>query len=365
MRTKGSISSVLSQDEIEQRQTVHRHALDLAPNNPVPFLVTPYSMWYATEDRLDNMDADLEEQQGRCEQQSKVPDYSIPHLKPGTGLGTIPAAFGCDWRPVSDADPWMEAVITAENPEAVYDLEIPDVSSDGMNPLFFQRLAYFEEHSSLPLECCNIPAPLTAASMIWKYSSFALALLEYPNEVHHLLELVTEYTIRFLRYQMKVLQRLWSFSHMNWYIPVDYGLRVSDDVMAILSPKHYEEFGVPYNSRLAREFDGIVVHSCGDIVHSIPSIFKIDGLRGIDLTLPHNDIQEIRDLVAGRMALMLRCWNQDWEGQSPPSDLVAYIADVLETLGTRGVMLEMQVPSESFAEAATVAGQLRAADWRS
>lgn len=365
MRSLDSDVRCLTEETVREREAIHRGALDLAPNNPVPFLVAPHGMWYATEHRLKDPEVDLREQERRLERQCGVPDYSIPHLKPGTGLGTIPTAFGCRWRLVPDADPWIEPVITGENPKAVYDLKMPDPAAGGLNPLFFQRAAYFEEQSSLPLESCNIPAPLTAASMIWDYSSFALALLEHPKEVHHLLELVTDYTIRTLRCQIGELRRIWSLSHMNWYIPLEYGLRVSDDVMAILSPRQYREFGVRYNNRLSEEFGGIVVHSCGDIVHNIPATLETEGLRGITMTLPHNDILKVKELAAERTALMLRYWNQDWEGRTPPSDLVAYTSDVLNTLGTRGIMLEMQVRSESFAEAVDVAEQLQAENWRS
>lgn len=354
---------LLPPEVMEERQSIHRRALDLERGSPVPLLVAPYSMWYVTEDRLNNVALDLEKQLVLREQQNTVPDHSIPHLKPGTGLGTIPAAFGCEWRPAQDADPWIKPVITSQNPHAVYELEMPDPTSSGHNTLFYQRIAYFEKHSALPMESCNIPAPLTAASMIWEYSSFAMALLDHPKEVHHLLELVTEYTILFLRKQMADMKRLWSLSHLNWYIPLEYGLRVSDDVMAILSPRQYEEFSVPYNSRLAREFGGIVVHSCGNIVHNLPSTMKTEGLRGIELVLPQNDIVKIQELAAGKTALMMRYWNFDWEEHTPPADLVAYTEDVLDTLGTRGIMLEMQAPPQTLEGAVELASRLQAREW--
>jgi hypothetical protein len=351
---------------MEERQQAHRRALDLETNNPVPLLIAPYNMWYATRKRLDDVALDLQEQVAMREQQNLVDDFSIPHLKPGIGLGAIAAAFGCGWRPAEDADAWIKPLITQDNPQDVYQLEMPDPKTSGRNPSFFERVAYFEEHSALPLEACNIPSPLTVASMIWDYSSFAMALLEAPREVHHLLELITDYTITFLKQQVAEIGNLWSLSHMNWYIPLDYGLRVSDDVLAILSPNQYQEFGVAYNNRLSREFGGIVVHSCGNIVHNIPSIVeKTEGLRGIELTLPHNDIRKVKELAAGKTALMMRYWNFDWDNETPPDDLVAFTEGVLDTLGTRGIMLEMQVPSTTTEEAVELARRCQAKEWRS
>ncbi|MCP4165048.1 MAG: hypothetical protein GY759_04030 [Chloroflexi bacterium] len=358
--------AVLDAAKMEHRQNVHRRALDLETHNPVPLLIAPYNMWYVTADRLDNVALDLEKQVAMRERQNLVDDYSIPHLKPGTGLGAIPAAFGCEWRAADDADPWIIPIITKDNPQDVYKLAMPDPKSDGQNPLFFQRVAYFEEHSALPLQTCNIPSPLTSASMIWNYSDFAIALIEHPKEVHHLLDLVTEYTIAFLRQQMAAMPNLWALSHMNWYIPPEYGLRVSDDVLAVLSPDQYGEFGVQYNNRLSREFGGIVVHSCGNIVHNLSTIIEqTEGLRGIELTLPHNDILKVKQLAAGKTALMMRYWNFDWEDSVPPHDLVEFTESVFETLGTRGIMLEMQAPTATTAEAIDLANRFKAKEFHS
>lgn len=358
--------ALLDPAKMTEKQDIHRRALDLEVDNPVPLLIAPYNMWYVTRDRLEDVAFDLDRQLTMREQQNRVDDYSIPHLKPGTGLGAISTAFGCGWRPAEDADAWVDPLIKTDNPEDVYQLEMPDPRTSGYNRLFFERVTYFEEHSSLPMEACNVPSPLTTASMVWNYSDFAIALLEHPKEVHHLLELITEYTIAFLKQQLADMKRLWSLSHMNWYIPLEYGLRVSDDVLAVLSPRQYEEFGVRYNNRLSREFGGIVVHSCGNIVHNIPTIIdKTAGLRGIELTLPHNDIEKVKAMAAGKTALMMRYWNFDWDDQSPPDDLVSYTQEILNFLGTRGIMLEMQVPSATTEEAIELAQRCREQEWRS
>lgn len=361
-RPTGSYDHVeLSEDVIEERKAVIRRAIDLEPNNPVPLLVQPHGKWYATEDVLSDVRLDLARQVSRNEQQCLVEDYSVPHLKPGVGLGVLAAAFGCEWKTTSDSDAWVRPLIS-DWAQGVYGLELPGPRTSGKNKLVFERLAYFQTHSSLPLQTCHIPSPLTIASMIWDYSSFLVALIEHPREVHYLLDLVTEATIVFLRQQIAVINNLWGLSHEDWFIPPEYGLRVSDDVLAVISPTQYEEFGVPYNNRLSREFGGIVIHSCGNIAHNIPSILETEGLRGIDCTLPHNHIQALADLAAGKTALMLRFWQQDWPDGIMPN-LEAYSEEVLACLGTRGIMLQMEVPS--IEDAIELSKHLRSKGWRS
>lgn len=354
---------ILNGPQIKERQTALRGALDLRVNNPVPFLVEPFSMWYAKQELLGNHPLDLLRQVDKNKAQWTVDDYSLPHLKPGTGLGTIATAFGCEWREDPSADPWVLPLVK-DDPQAVYRLEMPDPKKGGCAPLFFEKVAYFQEHSSMPMCTCNIPSPLTTASMIWNYSNFLSALLDNPREVHHLLSLITEYTIIFLRENLATIKNAWSMTHMNWYIPPEYGLRVSDDVLAVISPSQYKEFGVPYNNRLSREFGGIVVHSCGSVVHNLSTILETEGLRGIEITLPQNDISKVADRAAGKTALMLRYWVQDWKDGLAP-DLEQYTEEVLTILGTRGVMLEMQVPSCTIEEAQALAQRLKAKEWYS
>ncbi len=105
----------------------------------------------------------------------------------------------------------------------------------------------------------------------------------------------------------------------------------------------------------------IVVHSCGNVVHNLSTILETDSLRGIDITLPHNDIYRVAEIAAGRTALMLRYWVQDWKEGIVP-DLEQYTEQALSVLGTRGILLEMQVPSGTLIEARELAGRLKSGE---
>lgn len=117
-----SNNALLDAYAVQERQNVIRRALDMESHNPVPFLVAPYNMWFATDDRLSDAEFDLNSQTTKYEQQRLVDDYTVPHLKPGIGLGAIPAAFGCEWRQNMEADPWVRPLITHKNPQDVYRL---------------------------------------------------------------------------------------------------------------------------------------------------------------------------------------------------------------------------------------------------
>lgn len=331
---------------VADRKEILRRVYALEPGLPVPLLVQPFAKWYATADVIADPAADIALQAQRNRDQEAVGDFTVPHLKTGAGLGAIAASFtgGCNYNDKSDA--WIEPIIGV-HPERVYDLQLPDPRASGINPLIYERLAIYGTAGAqlgYPIQPCNIASPLTTASYIWGYTEFLAAMVDHPKEMHYLLELVTQATIDAVRGQMAAIQDLWCLSHEDWYMPTEMGIRVSDDVLAVISPRHYREFGVRYNNRLSAEFGGIVIHSCGNIGHQAPTILENKGLRAIDLALPHNDPAVLASSLAGRVALTMRYWIQDWENRPMP-DLETYTDQAIAAFGTRGILLQMQAPN--------------------
>jgi len=332
----------------EQKRQAIRSAWLMQETPEVPFMIEVGEPHYANAEFLDDVAADLAWQEQHCRELSEVHDYFIPNLKPNLGIGVVAAAFGCEWVADPTSDPWIKPIIGHDNPQDVYALQMPDPAQSGMNAVAFERIAYFQEHSQLPLRLVNVPSPLVTASLIWDYNSFIMSMMTHRQEVHALLEKVTEATIEFVRLQLQKIERLFAMSHEPWYLPPDLGIRISDDTAAVMSPRTYREFGVPYNTRISEAFGGIVVHSCGNIVHVLPTMLEIPGLRGIDLVAPQNDWEKVRDITHGRTSLCLRYYGFDFSN-SEPSDLLEYSRSLVEFFGRQGIMLWTQ--TDTLAEA--------------
>jgi hypothetical protein len=234
-------------------------------------------------------------------------------------------------------------LIREENVEDVYKLKVPDPVD---NPCFAQAWKHVESlqlESDIPLRVVNVPSPLVTASLIWDYTSFIEATLTYPDEVHALLEKVTEATILYIREMFKRIKNLYGVSHEFWYVPREVGIRVSDDTAALLSPKLYREFGVRYNALIAGEFGGIVVHSCGDVQNVVEAMMEIPGLRGLDFTIPQTpNWPKIRDAAAGKTALCLRHFYWD-HGEHVAVNLAEYSKKLIDFFGRKGVFIQTSV----------------------
>ncbi len=57
----------------------------------------------------------------------------------------------------------------------------------------------------------------------------------------------------------------------NW-LPDDLGVVFTEDLMPLLSPELYREFGVPYLKRLADTFGGAFIHCCGEFEQHLPAL---------------------------------------------------------------------------------------------
>ena len=306
----------------------------------VPFLIEIGPFHGATTRYFSDDAAELAWNVDYHRQREGLYDYGMPNIKPNQGIGIVASAFGCPYTVNDDADPWVKHLISEENRTDVKALEMPDTVN---NPVFkraFERVAYFESRSQLPLRLLNVPSPLVTASLIWDYTSFMEATILYPQEVHLLLEKVTAATIDYVKHQLALIHNLHTMGHEMWYLPRNLGVRLSDDTAALMSPTLYREFGVRYNNMISRAFGGIVVHSCGDVQNVVDVMTETEALVGLDLTIPQNpNWEKIRDAVSGKTAVNLRHYYWDHPGDSS-IDLVEYSKQLMNFFGRKGVFIQ-------------------------
>jgi hypothetical protein len=337
------MSEILKPEEKIRRLEANWRLEDL---DEVPFVVEIGPFHGATKDYFDDPAAEIQWAEDLNRGREGVYDYGLPNIKPNQGIGTIAAAFGCEYTVNNEADPWIKSVIREENAADVYKLELPDPETNPVFQKVWKRIEALENLSSLPLRMVNVASPLVTASMIWDYTSFIEALLICPDEVHALLEKVTEATILYIREQFKRIKNLFSVGHESICpVPRFAGVRVSDDTAALLSPDLYREFGVRYNSMISKAFGGIVVHSCGDTQYVVPAMMEIEGLKGLDFTIPQvMNWNAVRDAAAGKTALCLRqrYWDHPVDAKI---DLAEYAKKLMDTFGRKGLIIETSAPT--------------------
>jgi hypothetical protein len=317
----------------------------------VPFVIEVGPMHMGTKPFYNNPDAEIAWSEDHERKRQGIYDYGFANIKPNQGINIVAGAFGCECVPNDEADPWVKCLIREENVDDVHKLKVPDPVN---NPYFEQAWKHVEalqSKSKIPLRVVNVPSPLVTSSLIWDYTSFIEATLAYPEEVHVLMEKVTEATIGYIKEMLKRITNLYGVSHEFWYVPREMGIRISDDTAALLSPNLYREFGVKYNAMIAKEFGGVVVHSCGNVSNVVAPMMEIPGLKGLDFTIPQvADWAKVRDAAAGKTALWLR--HMYWDHiDDPGADLAEYTQKLLDFFGRKGLFIQTSTPTQEEAVA--------------
>lgn len=233
-------------------------------------------------------------------------DDFVPHLQPQQGVTVFASAFGCQVDFFGHTMPWAHPVIAAgDPPEKVYDPPTPAVT-DGQLGTILEFTDYFaaETKRRYPLALTDLQGPLDSAYLVWEPGAFMVAMYTNPREVHHLMRLVTDLIVRFVKEQRA---RSPEFLPCHWpplWLPDGRGISVSDDCLAVLSPQLYREFALPYLNELSEEFGGVFVHSCGDFSHQLDNLAKVHDLRGINFGVTETPFRAVWERFGGKTAIV-------------------------------------------------------------
>ena len=289
-------------------------------------------------DRLLDPDRYLRAQMEEIEQQAAVVGDYVPTLCPSLGVVAIPSAFGCPVVWSDDAFPAARPILGGD-PEGIFALERPSVT-DGLLGRILDTTAYFRERSGLPIRVTDIQGPLDSAALVFGHTDFLMALRTAPRAVEHLLELVTELTIDFVRAQREVAGEFVPSLFQPW-MPDGAGISLSNDDGVMISAELHDRFGVPHLNRISRALGGVYLHSCGDWEHLLPSLEKVDGLRGLEFGAGETSFRAVSERFGGRVVLSTRVGlNRDIHYRS----IAEYLRSILEQKSTcRGLFVQVDV----------------------
>ncbi|NLV74021.1 MAG: hypothetical protein GXY52_04975 [Chloroflexi bacterium] len=231
-------------------------------------------------------------------------DY-IPSLFPGLRQGLLTTPYGA--REIETGGHiWAEPIIN--DPADVYSLVPPDFTREGVAAEFLEMIRTWRAltHGRIPIQMPDMQGPLDLASNLWGTQDLIMAMMEAPEAVHALLELVTNDYIRYLRLVSEASEGDWVPLHCmpSVWMPRAAGVALSEDLLAVVSPRLYREFGVPYNERIARAWGGTVIHSCGSIEHNLPALAATHGLVGINISITETNLDTVLDRLSSQQVLL-------------------------------------------------------------
>jgi hypothetical protein len=269
---------------------------------------------------------------------SQVDDDTMPYFMPWFGTGVLASAFGC---PVKEAtgdgdDPAVHGYCIHDVKD-IAKLKMPDPYRDGQMPRVLKFIDYAREHSDLPVGLTDMNSPLSTMMQMCGYENAFYWMYDEPQAIHDLMAMITEAFIEWVKVQKEhsghELDETGGLQGVA--SPKGMGVWVSDDDLVTVTPALYEEFVVPYYSRLFTEFGGGHLHYCGNGRHQTENILKIEGVRAINNS-PMGKVDIFAELVkkagCGRRTIEIQ--------DGAPVDIEGYYPRLFKPLeDIRGIML--------------------------
>lgn len=218
----------------------------------------------------------------------------------------------------------------------------------GLYPEIFNRIKEFERrYPHIPITISDNQSPNDVLTTILNSEEAMVGMLTEPEIIEKMLDSIAETIIEINRHFEKEINNFGGFQCAS-YLP--FGMHISDDNAAFLSPDTYKDFSGVYNERLAEEFGGIAFHCCMGQEQNIKNMANTKGFIGLDTMPDYNNpdkviealdnvkgvwnlynyphavkpenqgdtvcvarFKELIDKVEGRFALLINVYNPDKE----------------------------------------------------
>jgi uroporphyrinogen-III decarboxylase len=224
----------------------------------------------------------------------------IPGFWVEIGMAAEPSAFGVIPRFYPNRPPSIEPVI--DDLEFWAGAKVPNPEQAGLMPLVLRLYELMEEQlqaRGLGIRMVAARGPMTLASWLMGVTPLMMGVATNPGAISRLLEMTTTTIIRWLRAQLDRLRQ-------------PEGILLLDDIVGMVSPRHYETLIHPHLRRIFDEFEGLIRVYHNDT--PCPRLLESLAEANFDVfNFSHEtDIAEVKAKMGHRVALM---------GNVPPLDV--------------------------------------------
>ena len=243
------------------------------------------------------------------------------------GMAAEPSAFGGKVRFHADRPPSIEPLVSDLAFWA--DAKPADPAEDGLMPLLLCLYDVMEERlqaEGLGIRMVAARGPMTVASWLVGATPLLMGVAADPGRVSRILETLTTTIIRWLQAQLEALRG-------------PEGILLLDDVVGMVSKRHYERLIHPHLRRIFDAFEGLI-----RIYHNdtpCPHLLDVLAEANFDVfNFSHEiDIGEAKARMGHRVALMGNVPPLDVGVRGTPSDVAEWARGCLDRGAPGGGMI--------------------------
>ncbi|NLG28325.1 MAG: hypothetical protein GX557_10465 [Chloroflexi bacterium] len=240
---------------------------------------------------------------------------SVLNVRSNFGTGIMPSLFGAEVFVMERSLDTLPTTRPLPNPrvavQGLIERGVPDQwQSLGAQALAMGRYyrdlfrAYPKIERAMHIYHPDMQGPMDICELLWGSSLF-LAILDEPDLVKALLDLVTRTYIAYMDDWDAIVPLERDYS-AHWGLLMKGTIMLRDDSAMNLSPDTFCEFIEPYNQRLLDYFGGGATHYCGRGDHWISRMPAMRGVYGVNLSQPHlNDMEKVYRHTVDRGIVLL------------------------------------------------------------
>ena len=210
-------------------------------------------------------------------------------LRPNFGTIFIPTMFGLKYKVPKDTFAWLTSHLSKDE---IKKFEFPNLDEIDILKKAIEYIRFFKEelpewiHVYLP----DTLGPFEIAHAVYGDNIF-YDLYDDPEFIHHLLKLCTSMYIQVTEKLKEVVEEERTICYHGHALSRGIymrsgGTRISEDSATLVSPKHIDEFIIPYDREVLKAFGGGFVHYCGKHDYLLESFLKLDEVRAVHLGNP-------------------------------------------------------------------------------
>ena len=212
--------------------------------------------------------------------------YAVPSIRANMGCGIFPSLFP-GIKPLLFDDGKMPWVVDHLDTDTIRNLRKEDIVLTDEFKTALEHMAYIAEHiegTGTYVYPLDLQGPFDTAHIVYGNQIF-YDIYDEPELIHHLLDLccyaielgMTE-CFKTIPDSDKII------THYNSYaIPRSHGgAKISEDTSTLLSPKHIDEFVIPYTQRVLEFTGGGYIHYCGRNDHLLKRALELEKNYGIN-----------------------------------------------------------------------------------
>jgi len=294
----------------EKRKTDIKNRMDAFwdseyPPDRFPYTVNQIECDIKIPDEIIGFDNDLITQLAAIANHGeRFNDDYYPGLFPGLRQVTLPSYFGC-----VEVSEFNEKVVPiVKEPTDVYNLPEPGFIPELIGGSILEKMRYWRERTKgrIAIYETDMQGPFSVASQVYDIEKFFTACYENPDEAHYLISKCTEVYIKFTKEMFKIAGDDLIPIHCMpcLYYPQSKGVALSEDLLAVVSPDFVREYINPYSQKIADEFGGVTIHTCGAMHHVIGALNEIPGLKGLNFSTSETDFAEMAKLAKDKTVFL-------------------------------------------------------------